>query len=388
MRTLTLVLIPILIFTFLGVNAGAEQTPEETIPLEVKLEWAFGMEEPESNLFRTKNLHALYNTVAHAIRDGFRYKVKAAWLQRTLEIGYSFPLAFYMSIAGHERGGHGETALANGAEDTSPHVFYEGGAYSWEGLPEEGKLKTSAAGMTWTNRSAEEVISRNLLGKEVTVSNLIWFGIGQIDTASYIISKTDEPKREDYIRYGSYGRDTERWIRLLSDEDYERAVHLYGDLRVGGYWQGLGLVPPLLAGLDYWFTGSLHKAPRFWLNPQTELTDAGVMYNLDVYHLLIGREILIKGRLGYGRDRVEKEGMYAAELGVSGIPIFWGVKGGLRGGVSETLGPNHSYGLSLSRTFGNFELGVEYDHYNGHHRRNPKAEGDFSEVVFSVGFEL
>lgn len=349
--------------------------------LKIELTWNFN-----KNLFQnflsTENLHTGYNITACGIRRIIKPK---NLLSRTTEIGLALPFSISLSVLNHE-GGHEWVAIENGALETwiewNLRQFWTGKACYVGKFSKEQKAKFAAAGLIRQNQAATRIIDQNL-GKTITISELMWFANNQRDVSSWFIT-TSKPRGDDY---GLRSHDVEMWIANVADFSIGTMNSLYDDVTLGAVWQKLGLIVPAFAGIKYWLFGKEFKMPNWYLNPQAELTDAGVMYALGIWYQL-DNDIMLKIRPGWGRDRIQDDTLIALEIEASDIPLpFWGTKGRIRGGFSKTLKTSALIGISMEKPLsGKIAIGIDANYYSGYHRHNPRANGSYSETIVKFKF--
>jgi len=351
-------------------------------PLELELEWNFS-KNLHLNLMSTTNLYTGYSVVGYRIRraiPGNKFR------DRTAEIVLTVPFTVAFSGFGHE-GEHELACMENGAQDTS--IRYESGyfQYNYTGDIDSGsEARVISAGLAWQNRSAEEVITRNL-DREVPVSEILWFGVNQLCASNYAYMT----KRVYGNRYGHDCGDIASWISWLSwTENFDPLTeeHLSDDVKLGADWQVVGSILPIYSGLSYWFAGREQKMPNWWFNTQFELTDVGVMYALSGWYQF-ENGIQAKFRHGYGKNRVEGRDMFSFEGEVSDIPLFRDITGGFRAGFSKTSEDAISAGLSLKKPlWKNMAVGLGANYYSGYHRNNPRANGSWAEIFTSLNIKF
>ena len=299
--------------------------------------------------------------------------------RRTLELMLDTPFPMILSTYLHEYGGHRWVVLENGGKIVKMEVhFIDGGIKAiFDDYDARISSRVAAAGISRQNLAVEYNISE-VIGREFNLSDHVWILRNQL-LVTYYLDKADS----SYSGYKEYGSDIELWIRNTADSE-----KLNSDVKKGTVWQGLGLIQPLWYTARYWWTGEKDLIPTWYLTPQAELTDAGVMFNLNIYKSF-ENGLFLKSRIGYGKDRIESDDMYALEVELSSIPLFWDLHCGVRAGFSDTLDTNYNLGASLTRDFGQVSVGVDGNYYSeGYHRESPRAYGSYSEITFWLAYSF
>ena len=325
----------------------------------------------EANLLGADSMHSLYSLTNIGAKKIIGKP--NSFSGRSAEIIFASLLGHITKTMAHEEG-HVFTARVNGAYETE----INNDVYWWRGnLNDAERIKVSTAGLDWVNVEAEKTINRNM-GKKINVSELIWFGLNQVNAPGYVFTKTDTPEKcLDDCRYNT--NDTVKWYGLVGKSDLDIMDKLYSDLKVGAAWQALGLFVPIYHGIKYWSAGKEYTMPNWWFNPQFDMTDVGVMYALSVWHKSeSGTTVHL--RPGFGKNRVESGHIKALEVELS-IP-YSNYVFGIRGGSYKTLKRSHSFGVSAEKVVSkNWSVGVDIDQYSGYHRKNPKANSDWHETL-------
>lgn len=270
-------------------------------------------------------------------------------LDRTLKIAGSGIGGVILSVLGHEAA-HGLAALRNGGKNIrinwSPETFWTGSCRSVGNFSNLERQKISSAGLNWQNSIADKVVGENT-GKEVDVSQLLLFGLNQLNFTLYYFRSTSKPFES------SSSADPINWARYVAGDDMTVARLVYDDLRKGAVWQAAGAVIPLWVGINYWLFGKEYRMPNWWVNPQAELTDAGVMFTLSIWHRFESSGAVVKIKPGYGQNRVQEKNkalpMYSLETQAQ-IPIK-GFVVEMSGNYSHTLRTAMSFGVGISYKF-------------------------------------
>jgi hypothetical protein len=290
---------------------------------------------------------------------------------RAVSSSLSLPYLISSAVIGHERA-HQGAALVNGAESASikwESTSFMTGETRWKGnLSREQEMKIISAGLTWNNNQAEDVIQSHL-GGGVSMDDLLWYGINQLNMTRYIMAPPADNRFHD----------VDTWVHLLGNEDEMTMQQIRKDLRVGAAWQAVSSLLPAVFGMN-WLMGGAAAIPNSWVNTQTELSDAGVIYGLSLWHRT-KNNIIAKVRPGYGLDRNEDAAIYSLEGEVSNIPVA-GLLADLDGGFARTKEGSRYFGISLKKALRNRSLLVLSSHwYSGYHRNNPSASAGYVEVM-------
>lgn len=330
----------------------------------------------EANILSLNNIHAVYTFTTEGTK---RIMGKPRnFFFRGLEIGLSGILASKLHKIGHE-GAHAFSAEENGAWKTK--IFLDHCTY-WGDFSNQDYVKISMAGLNWENKSAENSIVRSI-GKEMSATELLWFGINQQCLVTTSLFNTD--KLENYSNPKKDSNDLVKWIMYLGDSEDIREK-LYTDIRRGAMWQSLGLFVPAYYGLNYWVTGEEKTMPNFWANPQCDMTDTGVLYALGIWYKT-EKNFVIHARPGYGVNRNDDESIMSLELGISGFKITEKIEGSLKCGFSKTLNDSYSVEASVEKSFTpNFAVGISGNYYSGYHRENPSSDESWGKASLFCKF--
>lgn len=330
----------------------------------------------EANILSRDNMHATYTLVVTGVK-----RVTGepnSLLERSIEIVLISALANEFRLFGHE-GGHTFAARENGAWNTE---LYRSSSYYTGSLSDLEMARVATSGLDWGNTSAEDVLTRNL-GNEISAGEVVWFLFNQAISPGYIYIETRSPS-ECLGECRRSRADPESWYGLLADSNLETMDNLYNDLKIGAAWQTLGFAAHFYHGMKYWVTGKEYTIPSWWVNPQFDMTGAGVMYALGIWYKTDGG-VIVRLRPGYGKNRVEGGHMTAFEVELSNIRITEKLKGGIRGGLSEALKSSGFVGASIERSLGDrFSVGIDANYYDGYHRSNPMADGHWKNASVFV----
>jgi hypothetical protein len=367
LRKINLVIL-IVVFVFLAVPI-----PASASDIKFSLNAA---KDTEANLLSGDNIHAVY-TLVIAGAKGVTGEPNS-FFKRSVEVALIGALAREFRLLGHEAN-HAFVARENGAWSTE--IRRRGFTYSGN-LSDSEKLRVTASGFDWVNTSAEDVYTRNL-GKKISVTELSWFVLNQLNPSTYIFFDTKSPD-ECLSECRVANADSEQWYGIMGNSDLETMNKLYKDLRIGAAWQTLGLVLPSYHVAKYWVAGKEYTLPGWWVNPQFDMTDAGVMYALGMWYKTDGG-LIVRLRPGYGKNRVAGGHMTAFEVGLYDIRITKKLKVGIRGGISEALKSSNFVGASIERSAGDkFSVGIDANYYDGYNRNNPVADGNWKDAALFV----
>ncbi len=367
MRRINLAILVVL-FIFLAV-------PITTSASEIKFS-INGAKDVEANFLSEDNIHATYTLV---IAGAKRVTGEPhSFFKRSVEVALTGAVAREFRLLGHEAN-HAFVARENGAFDTQ--IRRRGFTYSGN-LSDSSKLRVTASGFDWVNTSAEDVYTRNL-GKKISITELSWLLLNQVNPSAYIFFDTRSP---DECLGGCRvaNADSEQWYGIIGNSDLESMDRLYKDLRIGAAWQALGLVVPSYHVMKYWVAEKEYTMPGWWVNPQFDMTNVGVMYALGMWYRTDGG-LVVRLRPGYGKNRVAGGHMTAFEVDLSNIRITEKLKGGIRGGISEVLKSSNFVGASIERSSGGmFSVGIDANYYYGYHRNNPVIDGHWEDAALFV----
>ncbi len=402
-----IVIISLALAIFL-IEAGISKAEEHEFKVRINYTENDGL----SNLYDPVNMYFLYGLTALGTGWLTRYprnieldNNKGEYLVRlggrSLEIAILSQTAEADKVLIHE-GGHREAILGNGISNVEIEwnikKYWQGCTIYYLTYAEFANLsfpqraKIEAAGLNMNNWAANYTIGQNL-GQKIRISDLIWFWRHQYILTEYI-GITDRPPSE-LGTYGMYFIDTsdiKKWLYSVGNGNYSIMNQLYDDLEFGKYWHGASLIMPLGLSVYYWLTGDIVTMPRFWINLQTELTHVGVMYNTDFYYR-DRNDIFYQLRLGYGKNYLlgienpEQMHNYGIKISHVSLPV-WGLKSGFSFTSYKTTDFSRSYGLSLGKDFGSFNIELEWQRYNGYHPDNPRTEGEYGRIFtfFSYRF--
>lgn len=308
-------------------------------------------------------------------------------LERGGEVVLKSSLALFLRQLPHE-GEHSLAIKENGAENTSISFGngINGGRVLYKGLlSNKERARVVSAGIDATNEVVDDSID-HALGKNISISEVLWIGANQGYASSYVYFNTSSPENCLGGCKDSFS-DPEAWYGSLANSDIKIMNNLYEGVRRGAAWQSLGLAIPLYYGLKYLVTGEESALPNWWLNPQFDMTDAGVLYALGIWHKTEGGTV-IRIRPGYGKNIIGKT-MMALEVELSNISLSEKIKGGISGGFAKTKNNSSFVGASLERKLtDNFSLGVETAYYDGYNRKNPRAEGSWVDASVFIGISF
>ncbi len=367
MRKINLV-VSVLFFVFLAV-------PILTSASEIKFSFNES-KDTEANLLSGDNIHAVYTLVVAGAK-----RVTGepnSFFERSIEITLAGAFANELRLLGHE-GAHAFVARENGAWKTE---LRRGSFSYWGNLNDSEKSRVAASGLDWVNTSAEDVFTRNL-GKKISAAEVLWFVLNQQNASTYVYTGIRSPD-ECLSECRASSDDPEQWYGILGNSDLEVMDKLYEDLKIGAAWQALGLVAPIYHGMEYWVSGKEYTMPGWWVNPQFDMTDAGVMYALGIWGKTAGG-LIVRLRPGYGKNRIDGGHMTAFEVELSNIRITEKIKGDIRGGLSKTLKSSDFVGASIERSLDHkFSVGLDANYYDGYNRSNPKADGGWKDASLFV----
>jgi len=325
--------------------------------------------------------------------------------RRTAELFLLENSMLFFLILGHE-GGHYRTMVGSGKKGVTitlePGLYLNlfpplQGAYvsndQYSIFDEEKNSKMYAAGITANNQSAEEIITRSL-GKKINLSEVLWYFGNQISYGINMLRAGDpsastglekELGRENVCCGGQ--RDIGNWLGSTASFDCELESKLLKDLKTGNTWQGLSLPLPLASAMGYWLFNKESNLPDYWAQTQSELTDRGVLYNLDVWWKNSDR-FMSKVRVGYGNNRFDaKNPLWQVEMETFNSPVtVWGTQLDVALGVVNTKKRSYRIGGTFNHQFDKLKASLVTNAYTGYHRLSPIAIGGWNEVKVKLGY--
>jgi len=377
---------------------------EDPLYLEAELDLRL----PMDGILSSTNMHSGHALASYGI-ESWLYDENdpspKTFGRRTAELFLLENSMLFFTALGHE-GAHYRIAKVQDEKNVmihlQPGLFYgifpplEGAYVSYENTPlddTEGKNKGSAAGLAWNNQSAGETITRNL-GKKANLSESLWYFVSQ---GSYSLTMLREGGllkskalgvslgRENVCWGGN--RDIGHWTEQTANYDCGIIAKIEKDVNAGNTWQALSLPLPLFSILSYWTANKGYSLPNYWAQTQTELTDRGVLQNLDVWWKN-SDGFTSKFRVGYGNNRFDaKNPLWQMEMETFNSPMTFGdTQLDVALGVVNTKKRNYRIGGTFNRQFDKLKASLVANAYTGYHRLSPIAGGGWNEVKVKVGY--